>query len=208
MLQISGIDDATHLAQHGIPVVVDLPEVGKNLHDHTMLFRYWKLRHPEKGLATGSPLFTGPNFEKGGPVDWLVTTSIPHAPLKAAIEKDEGKPIADDHALLKGPRSHLEMNLLYAAFGAEQIGLQVPLDGKSIMTYYMGCLPTSRGSISLASSDTTIQPVIDTNYYATEADRHVMREGFRMLSRLMLETPEGKELVTEEHNPEGFSIHV
>lgn len=205
VLQLSGIGDAAHLSEHGIPVVVDLPDVGKNLHDHMMMLRYWKLRSPEKGLAFGSPLFNGPNYEKGGPVDWLVTTPIPHDPLKSAIEKDESNPVTDDHPLLKGPRSHLEMNLLYTIFGAEAVGLQIPMDGSSTMTYYMGCLPTSRGSITLNSSDSTAQPVIDPNYYATETDRHMMREGFRMHSRLMFETSEGKELVMEEHIPEGFT---
>ncbi|KAF2686083.1 GMC oxidoreductase [Lentithecium fluviatile CBS 122367] len=203
LLMLSGIGEPSHLSQHGIRPIVELPEVGKNLHDHLMLFRYWKLRHPESGLALGSPDFSGPNYEKGGPVDWLVTTPIPAEPLKRAIEKDEG-PIPEDHALLRGPRSHLEMNLLYAVFASETVGLNIPLDGSSIMTYYMGCLPTSRGSITLSSDDPTAQPVIDPNYYATETDKHVMREGFRMHTRLMLETPEGKDLVQREHTPPGF----
>jgi choline dehydrogenase-like flavoprotein len=33
-----------------------------------------------------------------------------------------------------------------------------------------------------------------------------MREGFRMQSRLMFETPEGKELVESEHTPPGYPI--
>ena len=205
VLQLSGIGDAAELSKHGIPVVLDQPEVGRNLHDHMLLFRYWKLRHPEKGLALGSPLYGGPNYEKGGPVDWLVTAPVPQGPLKAAIEKDEGKTVPEDHPLLKSSRSHLEMNLLYAVFGAEAIDLEIPMDGNSIMTFYMGCLPTSRGSATISSSDPSSPPVIDPNYYATEADRHVMREGFRMQSCVMFETPEGKELVADEHNPEGFS---
>ena len=202
VLQLSGIGDPAHLSQHGITTTVDLPGVGANLHDHLLLFRYWKLRNPEQGLALGSPLFGGPNYEKGGPVDWLVTTSIPKEPLKAALEKDEGEGnVPDDHPLLKGPRSHLEMILLYAVSGAEAQGLQIPLDGKSIMTFFMGGLPTSRGSVTLASSDPSVAPVIDPNYYATETDKHVMREGFRMHSRLIFDTPEGKQLVLDEHTP-------
>lgn len=205
VLQLSGIGDPAQLSQHGITTTVDLPQVGTNLFDHLMLFRYWKLRHPEKGLAIGSPLFGGPNYEKGGPVDWLVTAPIPTAPLKAALEKDEGQ-VPDDHALLKGPRSHLEMNLLYAVFGAEAQGLTIPMDGNSIMTFYMGCLPTSRGTVTLGSNDPSAPPVIDPNYYATEADKHVMREGFRMHSKLMFDTPEGKDLVIEEYTPPGQAV--
>ena len=67
----------------------------------------------------------------------------------------------------------------------------------------MACQPSARGSITLASDDPKAHPVIDPNYCGTEADRFVMREGWRVLSRLMLETPEGKALVADEIVPEG-----
>jgi choline dehydrogenase-like flavoprotein len=203
ILMLSGIGDQEELARHGISQQVDLPWVGKNFHDHQMIFRYWKVRHPEKGLAMGSPALTDPAFNRGNPADWLATTTVPQEELKAVIAKDEGKSVDDDHVMLKGPRSHLEMNVLYAAFGAEQIGLKIPVDGTAIMSYYMACLPTSRGSITLGSADPEAPPVIDPNYCATEADRFVMREGWRVLSRLMLETPEGQDLVADEIRPEG-----
>ncbi|KNG48598.1 putative glucose dehydrogenase [Stemphylium lycopersici] len=205
VLMLSGIGDPDCLAQYDIPITVELSHVGQNLHDHLMMYRYWKLRHPEKGLAIGSPLFGGPNYEKGGPVDFLVRAPVSTAPLKSAIEKDEG-PVSENHDMLKGPRTHLEMLLMYFAFGAEAQGMQVPVDGASVTTFFMGCLPTSRGSVSLASSDATENPIIDPNYYATELDRHVMREGFRMQSRLMLETLEGKDLIEMEHTPPGFPV--
>jgi choline dehydrogenase-like flavoprotein len=206
VLQLSGIGDPTQLSQHGITTLVNLPQVGSNLHDHMMLFRYWKLRDPEKGYALGSPLFGGPHYDKGGPLDWIVTAPISKGPLKSALEKDEGVGhVPDNHSLLKGPRSHLEMLLLYAAYGSETQGLQIPVDGKSIMTYHMGCLPTSRGWITLSSNDPADSPVIDPNYYATEVDKHVMRVGFRMISQVILNTPEGNELISEEHIPPGLS---
>ncbi|KAF1939276.1 putative glucose dehydrogenase [Clathrospora elynae] len=205
VLMLSGIGDATQLSQHGIPLTVDLPHVGQNLHDHLMVHRYWKLRHPEKGLAIGSPLFSGPNYGKGGPIDFLVRAPIPAEPLKAAIERDDG-PVSDDHPLLNGPRTHLEMLLLYVVFGTEDQGLTIPLDGRSVTTMFMGCLPTSRGSVTLASTDPADHPVIDPNYYATEMDRHVMREGWRMQSRVIFETQEGREMFEREHTPPGFPV--
>ena len=204
ILMLSGIGPAEELARHGIQQEVDSPWVGKNFHDHQMIFRYWKLRHPEKGLAMGSPGFTDPAFQKGNPADWLATMTVPEDGYKAALAKDEGTSIVSaEHPLLQGLRSHLEMNVLYAAFGAEQIGLEIPIDGTAIMSYYMACLPTSRGSIKLQSNDPQAAPVIDPNFNATEADRFVMREGWRVESRLMLETEEGKELVAEEILPQG-----
>lgn len=35
---LSGVGDAKELKSHGIAVVKDLPEVGKNLQDHHLLF--------------------------------------------------------------------------------------------------------------------------------------------------------------------------
>lgn len=207
ILMLSGIGNKYELEKHGIPQLVDLPSVGKNFHDHQMIFRYWKLRYPEQGLAMGSPDFADPAFERGIPVDWLATTTVPHESLKAAIAKDEGKMVyAVKLPLLRAPRPYLEMSVLYAAFGAEQIGLEIPVDGTAIMSYYMACLPTSRGSITLGSTDPNAPPVIDPNYCATEVDRFIMCEGWRNQSWLMIQTPEGKKLVEAEILPEGHKF--
>jgi choline dehydrogenase-like flavoprotein len=195
---LSGIGDFEQLSKHNIRELIHLPEVGRNFHDHLLVFRYWKLREPEKGYAFGSPLFGGPNFEKGvPPEDWLVTTTVPLTGLQSAQAKD----IVQDKVV--DSRSHLELATIYAAFGGELIGLNIPLDGSAIMSFHIGFLPTSRGLITLKSADPADAPVIDPNFLATEADRFVMREGWRLLSRLMLETPEGKHLVAEEVVPEG-----
>ncbi|ORY04369.1 putative glucose dehydrogenase [Clohesyomyces aquaticus] len=206
ILLLSGIGDTKTLESHGIKSEVDLRAVGQNLHDHMIAYRYWKLQHPELGLSAGSPLFNDPAYIKGGPLDWLVNSSVPTEGLKAALAKDEHKEPNDmnDHPLLRASRSHLELSSLYAVFGSEQIGLQIPMDGTAIMTFLMPFLPTSRGSVTLKSKNPEDAPVIDPNYYATESDRYVARHGWRTLSRLMLETPQGKEYVSEEIVPDSF----
>jgi hypothetical protein len=98
------------------------------------------------------------------------------------------------------------MNLLYAVFGAEAQGLTILMDGNSIMSFFLGCLPTSRGTVTLGSSNPAAPPIIDPNSFATAADKHIMREGFRMQSKVMLDTSEGKNLVLEEHTPPGQAV--
>ena len=71
------------------------------------------------------------------------------------------------------------------------------------MTGVLNLLPTSRGSIRLASSDPTDDPLIDPNYYATQADRVVMREAICLAIR-SFETPEGKSFIAEEFTPKEF----
>jgi choline dehydrogenase-like flavoprotein len=202
VLMLSGIGDPAHLSRHRILLQVDLPAVGQNLHDHLLLHRYWKLRHPELSNAIGSPLFIGQGYDKGRPMDFQAQAPLPIEPLKAAIESEDG-PTTDDHPLVKGPRTHLECAVPYAAFGAEAKGLDVQMDCTSTV-FFMACLPTSRGSITLSSNDPNDAPVIDPNYCATEVDRHVLREGLRISSRLLLDTPEGKEFVEGEHRPPGL----
>ena len=95
--------------------------------------------------------------------------------------------------------------MFYGAFGGEQIGLEIPLDGKTIMTYCMGCLPTSRGHVTISSDNPSDAPVIDPNYYATEVDRLVMREGWRTMSKAIFETSAGQGLVKAEILPSGHT---
>jgi len=65
-------------------------------------------------------------------------------------------------------------------------------------------LPTSRGSITLASSNPSDAPIIDPNYYATEFDRVLFRTGIRKVIQLMLGTSEGQSFVASEMPPPGF----
>ena len=126
---------------------------------------------------------------------------MPVAGLKAALEKDEGI-VSDAHPLLQPPRSHLEAYVIYA--GANKEDPTIPMDGSHIATRVVGLLPSSRGTVSLASNNATDDPIIDPNYYATEADRHVIRTGLREISKMLLETEEGRAFVECETMPAGF----
>ena len=55
----------------------------------------------------------------------------------------------------------------------------------------------------LRSADPSADPLIDPNYYATEADRVVIREGMRLAMRA-LETSEDQAIVDGEVVPGGF----
>jgi choline dehydrogenase-like flavoprotein len=46
VLMLSGIGPADHLSEHGIEPVVDLPGVGRNLHDHLQILVYHMARRP------------------------------------------------------------------------------------------------------------------------------------------------------------------
>lgn len=160
VLMLLGIGPSDGLKKHGIAQIVELSDVGKNLHDHLGIEQLWKLRNPENGYSLGSPLFNDPKFALGSPVDFIATQSVPTAGLKAALEKDEG-PVADNHPLLHPPRSHIEAYVIYA--GANKEDPVIPMDGSHITTRVMGLLPWSRGTVTLSSNDPADNPIIDPN---------------------------------------------
>jgi choline dehydrogenase-like flavoprotein len=83
--------------------------------------------------------------------------------------------------------------------------LNIPFDGTAITVGELNLLPTSRGSVRLASADPLADPLIDPNYFATEADRVVLRQAMRLTMRAF-ETPEGQEIVEREFIPEGMTV--
>jgi choline dehydrogenase-like flavoprotein len=64
-------------------------------------------------------------------------------------------------------------------------------------------MPTSRGAITLGSSHPKDGPLIDPNFYSSEADRVMLRNGIRQATKLFLGTAEGQDMVKEEVVPEG-----
>lgn len=191
LLMLSGIGPASHLAEHGITPVVDLPAVGQNLHDHTSMYQFWKLKHPEQGLVLGSPnpVFQKPEFALGVPMDWIVSTDVPHDGLAEALGKDTGAAAAaaaaaDGHAFLSQARTHLETCVL---------NCKMPLPGLTpdidhITTLTVSFLPTSRGTVTLSSSSPTAPPKIELNLLATETEKYIFRAGLRQVARFMHST--------------------
>ncbi|KAF4633138.1 hypothetical protein G7Y89_g4993 [Cudoniella acicularis] len=195
ILLLSGIGPAEDLKSHGIKQVVESSYMGENLHGHMCVSQWWQLRNPEQGLSVGSPNFNTQLLEKGFSGDWVITRTVPHGGLKKALTADEGQ-VDDQHPLLYPPRSHTESFLVYVAGNPSDP--VVILDGMHITTTVMGMLPASRGTVKLASTDPATPPLIDNNYYATEADRFVMRSGLRKVLQVMIETEERRAMVKRE----------
>ena len=226
ILMLSGIGPFDELKKHRIDQKADIPQVGKNFHDHLVSFKcrylrvyqimtkngpkavtqWWALRYPEKNLAMGSPGWSDPFLFRGLPMDFVTTQSVPLEGLKSALAADEGKPVGDEHPLVHSHRAHHETYVVYAATNAENP--KIAMDGSHITTSVVIMLPTSRGSITLASKDPCDAPLIDPNYCATEADRYVLREDLRKIMSVLQETPEGKEMVISETVGDGFQPHT
>lgn len=202
ILMLSGIGNAADLARNGIPQIVDSPEVGRNYHDHLAMCIWWKLKHPERGLALGTPLWEDPAYAKGLPFNWVVSQHVPTELVEKGLQAD-GE-IVDRQHLLEPERCHIETLVVYAPVQAQAVDVKMPLDGTHITTVVVGMTPTSRGSITISSNDPLSDPVIDPNCYATETDRVALRFGIRQSLRLFQETSHGKDIVEGEVPPNGY----
>ena len=196
LLMLSGIGPASHLSSHNIPVVLDLP-VGQNLHDHLSGTLWFKLKQPENGLAIGHPKFMKPEFKDGNPIDWIVTASIADTSKAAKLDK-----LSSHDPLIQQARGHVEFFISYAPIAAPAF-FDYSLAGTHISTPILTLLPTSRGSITLASTDPSDDPIIDPQYFETELDREAFRTGFRLVMHAMLDTEDGQSVIESETPPPG-----
>ena len=199
ILKLSGIGDPTELEEHGITTLFANPEVGKNLMDHPTTGIVWKLKHPENGLAAGSPLFNDPSYFNGWPLDFIKFGPVDDLAELRPLVKNQ----YDNDLLLRSDASHVELVTLYVPMSRMYTGQDVPMDGSHISTVVACLTPSSRGSIKLKSADISDSPVIDVNFLDTEADRHIMREGLRKAASVHLKTEAGKSFISHEVPPDG-----
>ncbi|KAL9014087.1 MAG: hypothetical protein Q9173_001258 [Seirophora scorigena] len=171
---LSGIGPKDELQKHGIQQLIGSPGVGKNFSDHAAVTQFYRIKEPEKGLCAPFPHFNHPSCLEGFPTDYIITH-----------------------------QSHDEILPMYAPTEVPRTDLNIPLDGSIISVGLSNLLPTSRGTVTLASPNPTADPSIDPNYCATEVDRVILRTAMRH-NMAAFESPAGQAVVAEEVAPAGF----
>jgi choline dehydrogenase len=174
LLQLSGIGDPELLARHGIAVRVDRPEVGRNLRDHLGVYiqhrclrpvTLFSLFRPDRALIAvlRAMLFgTGP------------AASVPLQAggfLRTRPELD----IPDIHmTFVPG------LSLAATRAGQREHGF---------LTNFYQLRPASHGHIAIRSPDPLLPPAIVPNYLSDPGDRRVMRDGVRLVRRIVSRPP-------------------
>ena len=170
ILQLSGIGDPAMLAAHGITPVLYRQGVGANLQDHLDVALNWTCPQPitiyndTKGLRqlkTGLQyLLTG---KGAGRQNGLETGAF----LKSRPDLD--RPDLQVHFVLAIMQDHAKV--------------QVKQDGFTLHVCQLR--PESRGRVSLSSADPYADPAILMNFLSTEEDRRAVREGLRMMRKVV-----------------------
>ena len=159
---------------------------------------YWKLKHPEDGLAFGSANFPK---RKLGPSEWIFTGSVPDEELNAAQGEDDREP--GSHKATNA-RAYYEITVGYGPVGVPP-NMSVPVDGSIISTGTVCFLPTSRGTVKITSSNPADDPIIDPNYLSADQDWAVLRCAMRQAMKVM-STSAAKEQIEGQFQPEGFNV--
>ncbi|GAA2981977.1 choline dehydrogenase [Microbacterium terrae] len=150
LLMLSGIGPAGHLADHGIRVLVDAPDVGANLQDHLVA-----------GLAPAAPGGTLYDAEKPGElVSYLARR---RGMLTSNVAEAYGFVRTEVAGRTGAPAELPDIEIIFAPVPYVGEGL-VPTPAHGVTVGAILLKPRSRGTIRLASGDPHQGPVIDPAY--------------------------------------------
>jgi len=172
LLMLSGVGPASHLQEHGIPVVADLPGVGQNLQEHpgchlVNAVSVHTLNDDARGFAGLRQLLALAVGRSGA-----LTTGIGHA--QAFVRSREGLPAPN-------------LQLAFSAFAFEitpKGNLALAKDA-AVSTFVALMRPSSRGRISLRSNDPDAAPLIEHRLLGDEDDAQQLVEGLEIARRIM-----------------------
>lgn len=171
LLQLSGVGDAAELRKHGIPVVHDLPAVGKNLQDHLQVRLIYKCTKP---ITTNDDLKTIWGRAKIG-LRWIFQKA---GPVAAGIQLGGMFARASEGATRPDVQFH------FGTISADMAAGK-PHDFSGFTISVCQLRPTSRGELKLRSRNPADSPEIRLNFFATEEDRKTMVAGIRLARRIV-----------------------
>jgi len=175
LLQLSGVGPAAILQRHGIPVVRDLPAVGRNLQDHLGVDYLYRSRVP----TLNDELYPWHGKLRAG-LNYVLTR---RGPLSLSVNQGGG--FVRTRPDLTRPNAQLyfcPVSYLRASPGTRR--LMNPDPYSAFLLSFSTCRPKSRGSIEIRSADPFAPPQIRPNYLDAPEDMAELLEGVRLLRRV------------------------
>jgi choline dehydrogenase len=187
LLQLSGVGPADHLRSLGIDVVVDSPDVGRNMREHRLLF----IQHRLKGRGSLNGQFAGLPLMFHA-LRYLLTRS---GVMASAAYDVCG--FVRTRPELNRPDAQLMMAPYSLDFSRQELAFE-PFPGMQVFGYVLR--PESQGTVMARSADPADVPTIRPNYLAAESDRRSSIGVVRFLRR-WLSQPALASLLGEETTP-------
>lgn len=170
LLMLSGVGPAEHLREHGLTVVADSPEVGRNLQDHLDVILQWRCTQPitlnaNAGLIPKLTTLLQWVLRKEGQGSYIPT------PLGAFFSTRPG---------LAAPDMQIHfVPALVPPHGRGGIGAE-----HGFQMHLCQLRPESRGTIRLKSADPAAHPAIDPDYLSAPADLEALLAGIDVTRRI------------------------
>jgi choline dehydrogenase len=199
LLLLSGVGPGAELAAMGIDVVADVPELGRNLHDHPNVPVFFRCKatvdcyypqlysffrtHPDAPLA--------PRQSDTCYVFWPAPSA-----MKEAMQRMLPAQVLPE-SLYDGPAKQWIRRGIGLAFKSSLVRAQV--EHLYAIVVILG-KPQSRGTITLRDRDPMARALIDPRYFHNPHDLDTMVRGVR-LARDLATTPALRELGTVELMP-------
>ena len=172
LLMLSGIGPASHLREHGIDVVADLP-VGDNLHDHMFVPLTYVMKSARNRGTT--PYFAAGVVKEALRGDtWMGRTVFEAAGF---VRSGQAADIPD-----------LQLQALPWSypFPNQDAPTRHKVDKRPALTIMTTLIyPKSRGTLRLASADPASAPVIDPGYLTEPDDSAVLLDGMELVREVM-----------------------
>jgi choline dehydrogenase-like flavoprotein len=171
LLMLSGVGPAAQLAQFNIPVLLDRPGVGANLHDHLQLRTIFKV----SGVKTLNAQYASLAGRLGMGIDYVLRRRGPMTMAPSQL----GAFTRSDPTIDRPNIQYHVQPLSLDKFGE-------PLHPFPAFTASVANLrPTSRGALTLKSADPAQAPAIKPNYLSTPEDRRVAADSIRVTRKIV-----------------------
>jgi len=171
LLMLSGIGPAAQLAPFDIPVRLDKPGVGGNLHDHLQLRMIFKV----SGVKTLNEAYASIVQRASMGLDYLLRRRGPMTMAPSQLGAFTRSDPAQDRVNIQYHVQPLSLGKFgeplhpFAAFTASVTNVR----------------PTSRGALTLKSIDPAVPPAIAPNYLATPEDRRIAADSIRVTRKIV-----------------------
>ena len=174
ILMLSGVGPAAHLAEHGIPLVLDKMGVGQNLHDHLQLRTIYKV----SGVKTLNSMYATLGGKLAMGLDYLLRRRGPLTMAPSQLG-----------AFTRSDRTQDRANIQYHVQPLSLDKFGEPLHAFPAFTASVTNIrPTSRGALTLKSADPAAAPAISPNYLATPEDRQVAADSIRVTRAIVAQS--------------------
>lgn len=187
LLQLSGVGPAALLHEHGIGVVADRAQVGRNLREHVCLPLQYRVRGGSHNQAFRGLGLLGSLWQyytaSSGPLSHAAHEAGGFVKTRPEVERADAQIGVSLHSLTVAKNNQV-----------------VPEKEHGLTFYSYFTRPESRGELTIRSADPDVAPAIKANYLEAQADRDAAVALIRWIRKLVAQ-PALAPLVVEELVP-------